>query len=81
MKILYLAELEPGGKFGGSLVEDRNLRVLKSLFDVQEICVYARGRSIKRKLLDIFSSKVPTLYSKSETNRIITIVKNSDAEI
>ena len=80
-KILYLAELKPGGKFGGSVCEDRNLKVLKSTFDVDEVGIYAPGRGIIKKIFDLLTSKVPTLYSQKEVNRIKIAIKNSDADI
>ena len=80
MKILYLAELEPGSKFGGSIVEDRNLRNLKRLYEVEEVGVYALGRGIFKKIIDLFLSKVPTLYDRKDCKKICNIINRSDAD-
>lgn len=80
-KVFYISDLKPGSKIGGSVAGERNLRFLKKNFEVEESGVYAPGRPLSKKIIDVLTSKVPTLYSKKQVNQIESQLENTDAEI
>lgn len=79
MRILYLSELNPNGKYGGALVEKRNLKILSQNYDIEKVSIYANGRNFISKVWDLIFSKVPTLYSRSQVKKICHMIKNSEA--
>lgn len=79
--IFYISDLKPGSKIGGSVAGERNLRFLKNHFNVIESGVYALGRPMLKKIIDVFTSNVPTLYSRKQVNKIKSQLKETDAEI
>lgn len=81
MKILYISELEQNETIGGAVAEKRNLECLKKHFDVEDANVHAKGRNAINKIKDVFFSRVPTLYSRKETNIIKNKILKTDADI
>lgn len=79
--ILYISELNPNEKNGGAAIEKRNLFYLSKSFDVDNIEAYSFGRSKFRKIIDLFTSKVPTLYNKKKVHQIKNRILNSDAKV
>ena len=79
--ILYISELNPKEKNGGATIEKRNLMYLSKNFDVDNVEAYTFGRSKFRKIIDLFTSKVPTLYNRKEVQNIKLKILNSDAQV
>ncbi len=79
--ILYISELNPNEKNGGAAIEKRNLLYLSKNFDVDNAEAYTLGRGKLRKILDLFTSKVPTLYNRKEVKNIKKKILNSDAKV
>ena len=81
MKVLYLSELKPKGLYGGSIIEDRNKRIISKNFEIESVGIYAEGRNLFQKIKDVILSKVPTLFSRTQVSKIKKKIKNSDAKI
>ena len=79
--ILYISELNPNEKNGGAAIEKRNLLYLSKNFDVDNAEAYTLGRGKLKKILDLFTSKVPTLYNRKEVKNIKNKILNSDAKV
>lgn len=80
-KVLFVSEISPEVKSGGSMAARRDLAFLKEKYDVIETSIYTKERTKIKKIINLFFSKCPILYSRSETKKIIKIMKNTDAEI
>lgn len=81
MKVLYISELNPKILNGGSAIERRNCDTLKKYYDVEECKVYAKGRNLFRKIVDVLTSKVSTLYSRKEVKDICYKIRKSEAKL
>lgn len=79
-KILFLSEINPNIQSGGSVIAKRDLSILKSHFSVEEIQIYSSTRNALHKIIDIFCSENPVLYSRSAVNLIKKAIKKSKCD-
>ena len=80
-KVLFVSEISPKIKSGGSMAARRDLLFLKEKYDVIETSIYTKKRTKIKKILNLIFSKCPILYSRSETKKIMNIIKNTKVEI
>ena len=81
MKILYISELSPQLKNGGSYAAKRDLSILKQHFDVEETGVFTKENSNIQKVKNLLFSKCPILFSTKEVKAIENKIKTSDCDV
>ncbi len=83
MKVLYINELDFNKvQNGGSNGELSHLKILEELYDVETVDIFANLNRTKMHILfDLATSPVPIFYSRQQVNRIVHIIKTTDAKI